>query len=156
VSTLIAPASFAIVTTTVTRTNSWTASGIEAVPDKNSSTVSFGDLANITATGERLAAQLPIKKCDPCGRSINPYIELPGQCWTATAITSYLIFLVRMLVQIALIKKYPKHQLSKPMTSGQWILSLGWRCSTLCSSAKSLVKLPIDFPDSADHGIIND
>lgn len=88
-STLIAPASFAIVTTTVTRTNSWTASGIEAVPAKNPSTVSFGGLANVTATatatGERLAAQLPIEKRDPCGRSIDLYIELPVQRWTLFA-----------------------------------------------------------------------
>ena len=43
------------------------------------SMVSFGDLANITATADCLASQTPISRCDPYGRPFQPYVELPAQ-----------------------------------------------------------------------------
>ncbi len=46
-------------------------------------TVSFGDLANITATADCLANQVPIETCDPYGRPFQPYVELPAQILNA-------------------------------------------------------------------------
>jgi hypothetical protein len=76
---LIAPISFAIVSLNLLRTNSWATWGIEALPSATPTTVSFGDLANITATAECIAAQTPIENCDPYGRPFQPYVELPAQ-----------------------------------------------------------------------------
>ncbi len=78
-SALIAPASFAIVTTTLTKTNNWAIWGIEALPAKTTSTVSFGDLANITATAGCLANQIDIEECDPYARPFQPYVVLPAR-----------------------------------------------------------------------------
>ncbi len=78
-SALIAPASFAIVATTLIRTNNWAAWGIEALPAKTPSTVSFGDLANITATVDCLANQIDIEGCDPYARPFQPYVVLPAR-----------------------------------------------------------------------------
>jgi hypothetical protein len=79
ISALIAPASFAIVATTLIRTNNWAAWGIEALPAKTPATVSFGDLANITATADCLANQIDVEACDPYGRSFQPYVVLPAR-----------------------------------------------------------------------------
>jgi hypothetical protein len=46
-------------------------------------TVSFGDLANITATADCLANRVPIETCDPYGRSFQPYVEIPAQLLNA-------------------------------------------------------------------------
>ena len=78
-SALIAPASFAIIATTLIRTNNWAAWGIEALPAKTPSTVSFGDLANITATVGCLANQIDIEECDPYARPYQPYVVLPAR-----------------------------------------------------------------------------
>ena len=78
-SALIAPASFAIVATTLIKTNNWAAWGIEALPAKTPSTVSFGDLANITATVDCLANQIDIEGCDPYARPFQPYVVLPAR-----------------------------------------------------------------------------
>ena len=78
-SALIAPASFAIVATTLIKTNNWAAWGIEALPAKTPSTVSFGDLANITATVDCLAHQIDIEGCDPYARPFQPYVVLPAR-----------------------------------------------------------------------------
>lgn len=75
----IAPLSFAALATYLVRSNNWAAWGIEALPAKTPSAVSFGDLANITATADCLANQLPIETCDPYGRPFQPYVELPAQ-----------------------------------------------------------------------------
>ncbi len=79
----IAPISFATVAFSLLRTNNWAAWGIEALPATTPSTVSFGDLANITATADCLANQVPIETCDPYGRSFQPYVELPAQLLNA-------------------------------------------------------------------------
>lgn len=79
----IAPISFAAVAISLLRTNNWAAWGIEALPPMTPSTVSFGDLANITATADCLANQTPIETCDPYGRSFQPYVELPAQLLNA-------------------------------------------------------------------------
>lgn len=76
---LIAPLSFAAVSSTLLRSNNWSAWGVEALPATTPSAVSFGDLANITATADCLAANLPIQTCDPYGRPFQPYVELPAQ-----------------------------------------------------------------------------
>jgi hypothetical protein len=78
-SALIAPASFAIIATTLIKTNNWAAWGIEALPAKTPSTVSFGDLANITATVDCLANQIDIEGCDPYARPFQPYVVLPAR-----------------------------------------------------------------------------
>jgi hypothetical protein len=79
VTALIAPISFLIVVTTLLRTNKWAMWGIEALPAVTPATVSFGDLANITATADCIAAQVPIEGCDPYGRPFQPYVELPAR-----------------------------------------------------------------------------
>jgi hypothetical protein len=79
----IAPISFASVAISLLRTNNWAAWGIEALPSMTPATVSFGDLANITATADCLANQVPIESCDPYGRSFQPYVELPAQLLNA-------------------------------------------------------------------------
>lgn len=79
----IAPFSFAIVAISLLRTNNWAAWGLEALPSMTPATVSFGDLANITATADCLANQVPIETCDPYGRSFQPYVELPAQLLNA-------------------------------------------------------------------------
>ena len=76
---LIAPVSFVIVAFTLLRTNNWALWGIEALASATPTTVSFGDLANITATADCLAAQAPIENCDPYARPFQPYVELPAR-----------------------------------------------------------------------------
>jgi hypothetical protein len=82
----IAPISFAAVAISLLRTNNWAAWGIEALPPMTPATVSFGDLANITATADCLANQVPIETCDPYGRSFQPYVELPAQLLNAASL----------------------------------------------------------------------
>ena len=79
VTALIAPISFTIVGLTLLRTNNWAAWGVEALPSDSPTTVSFGDLANITATADCLSSQTPIETCDPFGRPFQPYVELPAR-----------------------------------------------------------------------------
>jgi hypothetical protein len=79
----IAPISFATVAISLLRTNNWAAWGVEALPAMTPSTVSFADLANITATADCLANQVPIETCDPYGRPFQPYVELPAQLLNA-------------------------------------------------------------------------
>lgn len=79
----IAPFSFAIVAISLLRSNNWAAWGVEALPATTPATVSFGDLANITATADCLANQVPIETCDPYGRPFQPYVELPAQLLNA-------------------------------------------------------------------------
>jgi hypothetical protein len=79
ITALIAPVSFVIVAFTLLRTNNWALWGIEALASATPTTVSFGDLANITATAECLAAQAPIENCDPYARPFQPYVELPAR-----------------------------------------------------------------------------
>jgi hypothetical protein len=74
----IAPISFASVAIPLLRTNNWGAWGVEALPAMTPAKVSFGDLANITATADCLANQVPIETCDPYGRPFQPYVELPA------------------------------------------------------------------------------
>lgn len=75
----IAPISFAVASLTLLTSNNWSLWGVEALPAKTPATVSFGDLANITATADCLANQVPIDACDPYGRPFQPYVELPAQ-----------------------------------------------------------------------------
>lgn len=82
----IAPLSFAAVATYMVRSNNWAAWGIEALVAKTPSAVSFGDLANITATADCMANQLPIETCDPYGRPFQPYVELPAQILNAAGL----------------------------------------------------------------------
>jgi hypothetical protein len=79
----IAPISFAVVSLTLLRSNNWSLWGVDALPAKTPATVSFGDLANITATADCLANQVPIDTCDPYGRPFQPYVELPAQVLNA-------------------------------------------------------------------------
>ena len=79
----IAPISFATVAISLLRSNNWAAWGVEALPATTPATVSFGDLANITATADCLANQVPIEACDPYGRPFQPYVELPAQLLNA-------------------------------------------------------------------------
>ena len=79
----IAPISFATVAISLLRTNNWAAWGVESLPAMTPATVSFGDLANITATADCLANQVPIETCDPYGRPFQPYVELPAQLLNA-------------------------------------------------------------------------
>jgi len=79
----IAPVSFATVAISLLRTNNWAAWGVEALPATTPAVVSFGDLANITATADCLANQVPIESCDPYGRPFQPYVELPAQILNA-------------------------------------------------------------------------
>ena len=79
----IAPISLATVAISLLSTNNWAAWGIEALPSMTPSKVSFGDLANITATADCLANQVPIETCDPYGRSFQPYVEIPAQLLNA-------------------------------------------------------------------------
>ena len=80
---VIAPISFASVAVSLLSTNNWRAWGIEALPAMTPATVSFGDLANITATADCLANQVPLETCDPYGRPFQPYVELPAQLLNA-------------------------------------------------------------------------
>ena len=82
----IAPLSFATVATYLVRSNNWAAWSIEALPAKTPSAVSFGDLANITATADCLANQVPIETCDPYGRPFQPYVEFPAQLLNAVGL----------------------------------------------------------------------
>ena len=75
--------SFASVTISLLHTNNWAAWGVEALPAMTPATVSFGDLANITATADCLANQVAIDTCDPYGRPFQPYVELPAQLLNA-------------------------------------------------------------------------
>jgi hypothetical protein len=75
----IAPISFATVAISLLRSNNWAAWGVEALPATTPATVSFGDLANITATADCLANNTPINGCDPYGRPFQPYVELPAR-----------------------------------------------------------------------------
>jgi hypothetical protein len=79
----IAPISFSAVAISLLRTNNWAAWGVEALPAMTPATVSFGDLANITATADCLASKVPIETCDPYGRPFQPYVELPAQLLNA-------------------------------------------------------------------------
>ena len=79
ITALIAPVSFVIVAFTLLRTNNWALWGIEALPSTTPATVSFGDLANITATADCIAKQTPIETCDPYARPFQPYVELPAR-----------------------------------------------------------------------------
>lgn len=79
----IAPISFAAASLTLLTSNNWAMWGIEALPAKTPSTVSFGDLANITATADCMNANIPIDTCDPYGRPFQPYVELPAQVLNA-------------------------------------------------------------------------
>lgn len=82
----IAPISFASVAISLLRTNNWAAWGVEALPATTPAKVSFGDLANITATADCLANQVPIEACDPYGRPFQPYVELPAQLLNAASL----------------------------------------------------------------------
>ena len=119
----IAPISFAAVAISLLRTNNWAAWGIEALPPMTPATVSFGDLANITATADCLANQVPIETCDPYGRSFQPYVELPAQLLNAAnlgtnstgaiGIALAIIFLLTItLVSIALAITWRKSTIS--------------------------------------------
>ena len=119
----IAPISFASVAISLLRTNNWAAWGIEALPATTPATVSFGDLANITATADCLANQTPIETCDPYGRSFQPYVELPAQLLNAAnlgtnstgviGIALAIIFLLTItLVSIALALTWKKSTIS--------------------------------------------
>ena len=119
----IAPISFASVAISLLRTNNWAAWGIEALPPMTPATVSFGDLANITATADCLANQVPIETCDPYGRSFQPYVELPAQLLKAASlgtnstgvigIALAIVFLLTItLVSIALALTWKKSTIS--------------------------------------------
>lgn len=79
----IAPISFTTVAISLLSTNNWALWGVEALPAMTPATVSFGDLANITATADCLANHVPIEACDPYGRAFQPYVELPAQLLNA-------------------------------------------------------------------------
>ena len=109
----ISPISFATVAISLLSTSNWAAWGIEALPSMTPANVSFGDLANITATADCLANQVPIETCDPYGRPFQPYVELPAQILNAAnlgtestgviGITLAIIFLLTItLVSITL------------------------------------------------------
>ncbi len=63
--------------------NRWASWGVEALEPKTSSSTSFGDLANITATAECIHAGTDISVCDPYGRPYQPYVVLPARILNA-------------------------------------------------------------------------
>lgn len=61
----------------------WAWWGVEAMAPTTTSTTSFADLANITATAQCLMEGQPYEGCDPYGRPFQPYVVLPARLLAA-------------------------------------------------------------------------
>lgn len=129
----IAPFSFATVAISLLLSNNWAAWGVEALPAMTPATVSFGDLANITATVDCLANQVPIETCDPYGRPFQPYVELPAQLLNAANLgtnstgvigiaLALIFFLTIILVSITLAFTWKKTTIT--LTASQSLIAL--------------------------------
>jgi hypothetical protein len=126
---VIAPISFATLAFSLLRSNNWAAWGVEALPAKTQATVSFGDLANITATADCLANQVPVEGCDPYGRPFQPYVELPAQLLNAASLgtdstevigiaLAVIFFLTITLVSITLAIAWKKSTITLTASQG--------------------------------------
>jgi hypothetical protein len=136
----IAPISFAIVAISLLRSNNWAEWGVEALPAMTPSTVSYGDLANITATADCLANQVPIDTCDPYGRPFQPYVELPAQLLNAANLGTNSTGVIGMALAIVFLLT---------ITLVSITLALTWKKSTITLAAsQSLIALIAISPAS--------
>jgi hypothetical protein len=136
----IAPISFATVAFSLLSTNNWALWGVDALPAMTPATVSFGDLANITATADCLANQVPIEACDPYGRPFQPYVELPAQLLNAAHLGTDSTDVMGMALAVIFLLTIALVSIT---------LSFAWKKSTITLlAAQSLVALIAISPAS--------